>query len=250
MELEKIPEKLRNVDFRFYLIAPNDKNPIEKRWNKNGGNNYPFCDSRLLNHKGNLGIVTGIGGLIVLDFDDWEFYKSIRDRLPFTFTVKTAKKRQYHKYFFLDGEMIGKIPIDNEKGIRICDIQGAGAGVVCPASTIEGRYYEVQSNDNIATISLDYLKELFPRISVTTYKEFDSSKVIPCPEKVQIIVDTFAKLGIKRTRQFHYKCPFHEMQSSGNLFIYPDGKIHCFHERKQWSLETFIKLYEQVRVKT
>jgi hypothetical protein len=246
MDIEKIPEKLRNIDFRFYLIAKNGKTPIEKKWNKSDGNNYGFrfCNDAILKHNGNLGICTGFGNLIVFDFDDWKFYEKIRFSLPHTFTVKTALKRQYHMYFIYQGQMFGKIPINDKEGNRVCDIQGMGAGVVCPGSSIDGRYYEVQYDYPIAIMPSELLNSLFPNIKVKQFKEFDSSNIVSSPELMQKAIDVLVKLGIKRTRQSHFKCPFHEMHATGNLYVFPDGAIRCFHEQKSWkNIDSFLKYY-------
>jgi len=101
-----IPKRLMELDFRFYLLGKGSKIPQEKLWNSK--NNYPYFHSKLIAHlkkDSNYGICTGYGNLIIIDFDDYDFYKGVRNKLPYTFTVTSAGKRCPHYYYILEGEL-------------------------------------------------------------------------------------------------------------------------------------------------
>ncbi len=224
----KIPNRLRDPNFRFFLIPRGKKIPLEKKWNSD--NSYPFFHSKLIKHinaGGNYGICTGYGNLIVLDFDSWSYYEKVSKKLPYTFTIQTANKKTYHKYYYLKGEMIKKVGIDDARKKRVLDIQAYHAGIVAPNSTYNRRYYEIQYDDPIAEISLELLKATFkfdekkPR----EYKGETKSDL----KKVQKVIDILLHNKIKRTNERHFECPFHSMEGGGNMFVFDDGHLHCFH---------------------
>jgi len=160
-----IPKQLARPEFRFYLIARNSKIPMEKSWNLI--NNYQYNSQRLQDHisnNGNYGIVTGTKhdnkSLIILDFDDIEFWQQNRYFMPDTLTIQTASKKLYHYYYFLRGEPIKKIGIDNNNK-RTLDIQSDGSGIVAPGSKILKDSYKVAHDKPIKVIGFDYLKKIF-----------------------------------------------------------------------------------------
>ena len=219
----KIPQQLKNPNFRFFLLAKNKKvPPIEKFWNSK--NNYMFFESKLLNHifkGGNIGIVTGIDSLIVIDFDDKDYQNLKIKLLPKTFVTKSANKGLQHRYYFLDDKMIKKIGIDyvkcaycNGKGIfpnvgrncpmcgkrkfslhksskcyRLADIQAKGYGAVCPPSHIKDKCYSVVDDKPIAYIDCKTLNKVF---GIKEFKEarkrsFKTEEIQP--KKIQEILD-------------------------------------------------------------
>ena len=96
-----------------------------------------FFEPKLQNHilnGGNVGICTGYGNLIVIDFDD-EAYQNLKEKLlPKTFTIRTAGKGLKHFYYLLNGEMIKSVGIGIEN--RVCYILAAAKGAVIPPSVI------------------------------------------------------------------------------------------------------------------
>ena len=254
-----IPKQLQNPAFRFHLVPKNTKIPMEKKWNSD--NNYPFFHSRLDEHlkrKGNYGIVTGFGNLIVIDFDDLDYYNSMAHKMPPTFTVRSAGKRLPHLYYILTGsEMFKKYGVDAECNElnefievtensrsqilsnsskhsikRVCDIQAARSGVVGPGSSVNRRYYTIDVDVPIAEITLKTLQNLF-NFNPQQRKEYTGDSK-PSPEAVKKSQLVLKQLKVLRTTATHYKCPYHAMSGKGNLFIYPDGAIYCFHESKHW----------------
>jgi len=227
----KLPKALQNPELRFFLA--NKKRPIEKKWNS--VNNYPFFHTKMLDHikrGGNYGVCGGFGNLIILDFDDWDYYKQISSKLPLTFTVQTANKKTYHKYFYLKGQMFKKIGIDIA-GKRVCDIQAAGSGVIGPESRYNRIYYTIRYNDPIAEIPIEQLVEIF-HIQPRVHKKYDGDKAIEAPEKVLQAIKVLGHQKIERVQDRHFKCPFHPMSGNGNLYIFPDGALHCFHCSRHW----------------
>ena len=224
-----IPDVLKKDDFRFYLIYPNKKLPATKKWNTE--NSLKYNDPRLKSWDGNYGVVGGYGNLIILDFDSKEFYDEMKDKLPATFTVITAGKRLPHLYYIIQGEMIKKKPIKDENNNTICDIQAAGSGVVGPNSSIDRRFYE--PNDYpIATIPLDYLKEIFGlEEEIQKHKEF-VQRTDQTPEEINwkqykaYFALRFCGVDVKINANM--RCPFHDMKGTGNLSVVPNGKIYCF----------------------
>lgn len=232
----EIPKQLQNPAFRFYRVQNNGKLPCDKGWNKpDSSTQINFFDERLKWHistGGNYGVCCGIGQLIVLDFDQREFYESMACKLPPTFTVLSARKKLPHLYYILDGEMFKKHPIRDENENTLVDIQAAGAGIVAPGSAIDRSVYVVVNDIPISTITQEKLLQLFDfEMKNKSDKVYDET---PNEEKIQLTVDYLLNLKIRRTGPRMFQCPFHEMKGNGNLSIMPNGEIYCFHESKFW----------------
>mgnify|MGYP006921328074 CR=1 FL=1 len=230
----KIPRQLQDENYRFYLIKRNEKLPIEKLWNTK--NNYVFFDEKLMRHKGNYGVVTGPGNLIVLDFDDINYYNSVVNKLPPTFTVLSARKKLPHMYYLLDGEMFKKVGID-VNGKRVLDIQGDRSGIVGPNSSVDRAYYQVTNSIPIKHITPEVLMAIF-KFSPKKRTEFKGETKM-LPEEIKKTTEVLALIGLKQTKPLMYKCPFHDMAGTGNLHVLDDGRIYCFHEQKTWNLWGF-----------
>jgi hypothetical protein len=225
----ELPPQLQKPEFRFFRIPKNQKSPpCDPKWNSD--NCFTFYDNRIKAHLesgGNIGIATGHGSLIVIDFDDAQYQKEKAYQLPPTFIVRTALKGLQHHYYILEGKMFKKIGIDmGEK--RVCDIQAARAAVVCPPSTINTKCYSVVNDAEIAEIdcaalskilNVNYFKE--PR-----HREYDIEIL---PKKIDKTIRMLKELGVKRTNLRHFKCPFHTMHGNGNLYIMNDAALYCFH---------------------
>lgn len=225
-----IPKRLRNPDYRFYLIAQNQKIPIEKKYNTT--NNYQYEDDTLLTHLnawGNYGIVTGIGNIIVLDFDSLDYYNQIKTKLPNTFTVQTASSRLFHYYYHFKGEPIKKIGINDNQGKRVLDIQSNGAGIVAPNSRIDSNGYDVVNDTDIADIDWDTLKRLF---DLESYKKARNKLIIDetkfSSQDIDQSIKSLISANLKRTRERHFICPLHPSHNQSNLYVMDDGGVFCF----------------------
>ena len=242
----KIPSQLMVPEFRFFLIKKNSKLPIDKEYNTK--NCWMFFESKVLNHVlrgGNLGILAGYGGLIVIDFDDVAYQAEKEKLLPPTFTVKTPGKGLKHFYYILKGEMIRKEGIDRipaglsdrgtkKQAVRICDILAGKAPVVCPPSIINKKYYCVVNDVPIAEIDCNTLTRVFgikyfkqPRI-----KKYDKEEIQP--QKIQEAIDLLVKHNVERYKPRHFKCPFHDSHNNQNMYILNNGSIYCFHCQSYW----------------
>lgn len=241
----KIPFQLRNADYRFYLVRKETKLPLEKAWNT--VNNYPYFHTKIQNHLkkgGNYGVVCGIGGLLVIDFDDRSYYNKMIESgmLPPTFTVLSAGKRLPHLYYHYKGSEFQKIGVD-ECGVRVCDIQSFKCGVVAPNSSAGGRYYDIDNYHPISEITLLQLKKAFNITSLKSVRHFSGS-IKEQEGEIKETINHLISLGLERKKNTHFKCFKHPMSGGGNLHVMPDGRIHCFHCQHTWhTREDFEKDY-------
>lgn len=224
----QIPPQLQNPDFRFFLIGYNSKIPREKAWNSD--NCYQFFHTKLLDHlkaNGNYGVCLGYGNLICLDFDNYGFYESVREQLPYTFSVVSAKKRAPHYYYILQGDMVKKIGVDID-GKRALDIQAYHSGIVGPGSTIDRRFYSVYNpNRQIASITIQQLMAIF-KIKPKQPQEYKGTSV-DNPQAVKQAIDLLMRFKVKRMGERQFTCPFHASESKKTLYLFEDGHFHCFH---------------------
>jgi len=155
-----IPLQLSQTGFRFCKL--NGKIPCEKDWQNT--KNYSYNDPELtdwLTASNNIGVVTGYNLLLVLDFDDMEFYNKYKDKLPETFTVLSGGRSLPHMYYIVKD--CDSAP--NFKHGKL-DIKGLGGQVVCPGSKISREdgtigEYVVSNNIPISNISYNLIKKLF-----------------------------------------------------------------------------------------
>ena len=80
-----IPGVLKVDCFRFIKVAGGAKRAIEESWQK--ASNYAFGDDALAKHiaqGGNYGVLTGVGGISVLDLDDKDAISKISPKLKTT----------------------------------------------------------------------------------------------------------------------------------------------------------------------
>ncbi len=147
-----IPKELQKPEFRFVLIKPKLKAPFEYNWQKK--NNYPF--DRIPNHKGNLGIIAGYGGLVILDIDDKKLIEEFEKKLD-TFTVKTGSGGR-HFYFICGEKFARKYYILKDK---VGELRVSNSQVVIPDSIHpSGNIYEVLKDIPIKKITKEELKKL------------------------------------------------------------------------------------------
>ena len=269
----EIPSQLCNPYFRFFLVARNGKIPIEPKFNTD--NCYMFFEPKLLNHLlrgGNVGVICGYGGLIVIDFDEVDYQFQKANLLPKTFTCKSAGKGLKHFYYILKGDMIKKKGLDackmcknpilisntekrenlvwkfcegcKEWGIpdRMVDIQAGNYPLTCPPSIINRKSYDVVNDVSIAEIEYETLSRVF---EINLLKKHLKGEINyePSPEKVQQMIDILLNLKVERKGKTRFACPFHESNGSGNLAVLPDGKSYCHHCNRTFSNPLNFKKY-------
>lgn len=241
-----IPEPLRNPDFRFFLVGSDSKNPIEKRWNTD--NNYSFFESKLLNHVrggGNVGVLAGIGGLLIIDFDDAAYQEEKEKLLPKTFTTRTACKGLHHLFYILDGESFQTVGVGDDP--RLADLMSVGGRCVVPPSSIKGRLYSPVNDLPLATITPEQLKEVFGLSEFRKARCRRQYSTEPQPELIQKSVDALLALGVPRTSERHFKCPFHSSKGGSCLWVGLDGNLHCFHCNRHFdTAEEFVIEFERI----
>lgn len=218
-----IPEQLRNE--RFTLLR--GKVPFEKEWQDK--NNHRADSQKLLAHLkngGNYGVLCGHNNLVVVDYDSDEAIQKYEHLLPSTFTVRTKKGK--HAYYYLD-EPINKIPVNDEEGNRLVDIQGLRSQVVGPGSTHpEGGKYEVIKDEPITEFSKDELLKIFPH----TDKKVPNSTVtgkyeLPKPEGLMDLAEVVSLLG-HNLKDGLNNCPFHPDKTPSFSVDYSKGSFNCF----------------------
>lgn len=166
-----IPKQLQNKDFRFILVKPNDKPPIEHKWQTI--NHYTYDDEKIVNHLksgGNIGIICGeqSNGLRILDDDSPKkgLIKTFIDNFGETFRVRD------HLYFMFDNKSSNKIIFESKKVLfkdskgnmtpHLGECQGTSTFcVTAPSNHPDGSKYELKQDLPIATISYEKFKEVF-----------------------------------------------------------------------------------------
>lgn len=101
----QIPSQLKN--WRFILLKPKSKEPLEDAWTTDETKQYHYGDSKLAEHLkngGNYGVLTGIyDGVdhVIIDADTKAIVEVLRAELPRTFEVRTPGGGS-HFYYTLD----------------------------------------------------------------------------------------------------------------------------------------------------
>lgn len=125
---------------------------------------------------GNVGVLTGsASGIAVIDIDNHnsvdgmgnlkDFLDTYDIELPKTKVVKTPSGG-YHYYFKLDEKYNDTQFIQNHKQLEGVDFQTHGRYVVAPPSQIDGNYYEVVRDVELAELPEKWL-EMFTDKSIT-----------------------------------------------------------------------------------
>jgi P4 family phage/plasmid primase-like protien len=149
-----IPTQLQKDDFRF--IKLDGKKPVELKWNET--NNYVYNDSSLTQWSGNIGVATGFGNLLVVDFDSQKAVDEYMNKLPNTFTTRTANKKLPHLYYILDQP--AKTFHGKKQGLDL-DLQCEKAQVVCAGSVLGDSKYEILNDIEIAHITAQEIADIF-----------------------------------------------------------------------------------------
>jgi hypothetical protein len=169
LALEKIPPVLRVESFRFVPILCGHKKPEGKRWSTEA--NYPYGHAILAGYLAqghNFGVLTGVGGLAVLDVDDLPRLEAlgIIGKLPETFTVRTGRGG-LHFYLLCPG-LIDKLILEDPElkdcegdPLHLGELQALGQQVVGPGSRHpNGNFYEVVKDLPIASIAKGELMQI------------------------------------------------------------------------------------------
>jgi hypothetical protein len=183
--LQRIPLHLREPSFRFAVILSGQKKPVGKRWSTDA--NYPYGHAVLAGYLAeghNYGILTGIGGLVVLDVDDVArlLALGIIDKLPETFTVRTGRGG-FHFYLicmdFKDKVILEDPELKDAEGdpqhlgeLQALGQQVVGAGSIHP----NGNKYEVIKDMSIATITKGDLLQILRQLQQISTQEAEDKR--------------------------------------------------------------------------
>lgn len=260
MSVISIPTSLQKPEFNFVLLKPKQKIPFEQNWQNL---EIKFDNEKLMTHLLNDGNYGVIGGgdqhLIIIDFDNEELQKTIIEKLPKTFTVKTGSGL-LHKYFASDKSNSFKL-LDKDKN-TLCDIQGKGKQVVGPNSIHpNGNVYEVVDDSPLAFINYNELKALlmpfdfnwsqqnndnFKTELVNT--EYDNADMFNLVAEKVSIKQVLGNYGVDVSRN-PTACPFHDSKG-GKCLGFTDTLAHCFHCDDKWNIFSLTKQLYNVDSKT
>jgi len=235
-----IPKQLQG--YRFIKVNA-DKKPTETMWQKEGGNNYQYDDASFQDYlkiSGIYGVATGFNNLLIIDFDNRIIQNKVVPKLPKTFTVISAGKLLFHKYFKVDSPESFKIKDVNGK--TLVDVQGKGKQAIGPNSKLSnGRTYKIDDDLPIAEISIIEIKDLFKDWINLTDKIKSKSKVETDPickaikEKIKV-PDLLREFGIDITKS-NTDCPFHASEGHRCL-SYNDEVWYC------WDCEKYGNIFQ------
>lgn len=237
----KIPEQLKEC--YFCRVRLKTKIPFEKDWTNKKYSYYQI--SKYLD-KENYGVLCGYNNLIVIDFDDKEFQNKIVPLLPKTFTIQTANKRLFHKYYFCDNTESFKIS-DNE-GKTLADVQGKGKMVVGPNSINDlNNYYEVIDSTPISCIHYDELVHILGYNKQKIKKKYKPKDSVSLYINIRLPILEIAKRYNLTIRRNKSKCPFHK-EKEASLVFYPfTNSFYCWGCKVGGDVITLIQKMETLK---
>lgn len=178
--LQKIHPLLREETFRFVPILNGHKKPEGKSWSTKA--NYPFSHPVLAGYLAqghNYGVLTGVGGLVVLDVDDLPRLEALGtiDKLPETFIVRTGRGGLH--FYFICPELKDKIILEDPEmqdiegdPLHLGELQALGQQVVGPGSIHpNGNRYEVVKDLPIVHITKNDLLQILAPLKQTNASE-------------------------------------------------------------------------------
>ena len=237
--MNAIPPQLQRQEYRFILCRKQDKRPIEKDW---PNQHYRHDDAKLqqwLTDGNNYGIVTGIGNLVVIDFDDETYQENKITQLPETFSVTSGSGRK-HLYYKTDTAKGMKIK--DENGETLADIQGIKKFVIAPGSTHpNGQQYRVCDDTEINYITWNEIEANFSEKKMSEIKpksEKNRNETSESIKKQLKVSEVLTKLGVEiKGGESNTNCPMHPSKN-GKCLHYDDqlGLWNCFHCDKGGSI--------------
>ncbi len=251
-----IPKQLQNPEFRFILLKPKSKVPIQNQWQNK--NNYSYNDPQLQQHLasgGNFGIVCGYNNLVVIDFDSAAALEKLSPLLPSTFTIRTGTGL-LHCYYSVDNPENLKI-FDEEKNTLI-DIQGKGKQVVCAGSQHpNGNYYSVQNDVPITNLTMAEIKSIiasvYPQVIENAVRKKVSTTTIKQTSEIELIK---SKVSIPEllsgynisTNKNPTGCLFHSSKGEKCL-SFKEDIWYCFHCEEGGDIFNLVMLKENLDFK-
>lgn len=217
-----IPPQLST--WRFILVAPGDKRPIEKEWQNHA--DYAFSHPVLAEHLakgGNYGVKGGTDRCII-DCDTAELQELVEKYFPPTFTILTPGHNGKHYYFYCDNAKTLRL---GKGGMNKGDVQGPGKMVIGPGCTHpNGGKYTIFKDLPIAKISVEQIHEVF-----YDYIDQREDPAAWATHKVNIPIEQVFPINtLKRQgNQFVGSHPIHGSDTGRNFAINTEKNVwYCF----------------------
>lgn len=219
----QLQAQLRREEFRFILLRANDKIPIEKNWTTTA--NYKYSDEKVIHYQGNIGVATGYGDLLVLDFDNQDVANDVIPKLPMTMRVTTGSGKPHLYYLCENGETM---KILDERKDTLVDIQFSGRQIVAPGSTHPNGNKYVSDDTQIAKIDFSEIKAVFWKWMQQEQKSSSPRKDITTEIKKRIsLPHLLATYGVDTSKN-PTKCPLHNSRG-GKCLSFNEEVCNCFH---------------------
>ena len=218
-----IPEQLKNGSFRFILLKPHSKNPLETKWQD--GKNYAHDDKRLIEHLangGNYGVLPVDGNACILDADEFKRLEQLGALDPFTetFTVRTGSEAErYHYYFTCENIGNKKIPfydlVDSKKHLGELFATGCPAFCVGPncIHPDTGNVYQIVNDSAISNVEVKELDDVF------------FSKVKSSRKRAKPSVQLSNKIPAASIKKYKQNTLSEQLKLRIEDFAYPAGEV-------------------------
>ncbi len=233
-----IPKQLK--DCKFCKVLYKMKKPYEKNWT-NKPYTYEDITEWLKIKKENYGVLTGFGGLGVLDDDteDKRLMKLYEENFPKTFRVRD------HNYLIIKGWDGKKIKFKDNMG----ELQGMGQQVVGAGSIHpSGVEYDLREDIPILEVEIEKFKEVFKDYLITkenmpkkdySPQKTDSTDFIEQLKSNISMEEVLSHFGVK-TSENPTNCIFHT--SKGNHCLgFNSVTAHCFNCDGSWNILSYVK---------
>ena len=224
-----IPEKLKNLDFRFVLINKGTKRPFEKDWQNTA--NYNFEALKLKEHiqkNQNYGVLGGYGNLAIIDCDLPQAEHAVEKYLPKTFSVRTGRGGRH--FYYICKDLKKPIRLKDTHAGDIGDVQSKGKQVVGPGSLHEnGNTYKVEDNIDLEEVTAAQIKYALRDFLIIKEKAEAPEK--PEHQNIEMnISDVISLSGFtKQGSEYFGSHPVHGSSGGMNFWINTSKNIwHCF----------------------
>ena len=226
-----IPEKLRDVRFRFIKIRPKSKKASEKSWQESY--NYKYDEVAFkdyLKTAEGYGVLCGCGKLAVIDCDTLELAKHLLLTLPATFSITTGSKG-LHLYYTIE-DLEKKVIVYDNKDVHHGEVQFSGSYVVGAGSTHpNGNFYKIKDDIPIKAITK---KELFKALEPFLKKKdkFIDTVTTGLNWDIGVVLDTLHGMQEQRGDEYWGQHPVHgskDGDKGSNFNVNPTkGVWHCY----------------------
>lgn len=255
-----IPKQFRNRDFRFILLGDRNnirsktdkiylKQPIEKNWQDKA--NYPYNSSKLkkaIDDGHNYGILGGYGDLLILDFDNMDFYERYRPLLPDTLECVSGSGKR-HMYYICKNATSVKLQ-------GLLDVQFKKTQVVGPGCLHNsGNIYKLLNPESeITEIGFSNILNTIPELAEYIdnqglskdgkYKHSEIETAIMEKIPLDVLIEEY---GYKKVPGLTQKCLLgHESKGKKSFNYNTDGFWFCFSCGKKGGIIKFLMDHKNI----